>query len=175
MFRLSLREMLVLVALVALAIVSLRCASALWQGMILCLTLVTFFGMAIVALVGRRQRQAFAIGMAVVMGGYAFLQSREPTLTATNVGLPSTYLLVCLQRAIGEVHYFDAQTTQEVVGYNSATAPPNGPRVYPNTVPMLKYVLPIGHCWWALLLGFIGGCFARSVFLGRTKKDRLPV
>jgi hypothetical protein len=134
--------------------------------------LAVFFGMVIVALVGRGARQAFAIGMAVVMGGYAFLQSREPDPTPINIGLPSTYLLVRLQRAIGEVRYFDAQTTQEVVGYNPATASPNGPRVYPDTVPMLKHVLPIGHCWWALLLGLIGGCFARSVFLGRAKEVR---
>jgi hypothetical protein len=168
----SLQQLLVLFAMVALAIVSLRYASAWWQVAILCLTLAVFFGMVIVALVGRGARQAFAIGMAVVMGGYAFLQSREPDPTPINIGLPSTYLLVRLQRAIGEVRYFDAQTTQEVVGYNPVTASPNGPRVYPDTVPMLKHVLPIGHCWLALLLGFIGGCFARSVSLGRAKEVR---
>jgi hypothetical protein len=170
--KISLQQLLVLVSLVALAIVSLRFASPWWQAAILCLTLAVFFGMVIVAIVGRGARQAFAIGMVVVMGGYAFLQSREPVLTADNIGLPSTYLLVRLQRAIGEVRYFDTQTAQEVVGYNSATAPPNGARVYPDTVPLLKHVLPVGHCWWALLLGFVGGCFGRSVFLGQSKEDR---
>lgn len=41
------------------------------------------------------------------------------------------------------------------------------PHVYQSSVPLLENFLPIGHCWWALLLGYIGGLFTTYVFQRR--------
>jgi hypothetical protein len=37
----------------------------------------------------------------------------------------------------------------------------------------LTFFLPIGHFWFALLLGYLGGHFARFVYLRRLK-DQAP-
>jgi hypothetical protein len=44
-------------------------------------------------------------------------------------------------------------------------------RVYRATVPQLWYVLPIGHYWFALLFGYLGGHFARFVYVRRMKEQ----
>jgi hypothetical protein len=166
--RISLRNAFVLVAVVALAIVSLRYASEWWEAIVVSFTAVVFFAAVIVALIGRGPRQAFAIGMAVVMAGYAAVKLREPNQTSIHLGLPTTYLLIRLQSLSGDVRYFDSRTGREVEG----SVPPNPgaiPNVYTSTVPRLEHLLPIGHCWWALLLGFIGGLFGRWVYCQRTK------
>jgi hypothetical protein len=172
--RISLRSALVSVAVVALAIVSLRYASARWEAIILSFTAIVFFAMVIVALVGRGARQAFAIGMAVVMAGYLAVKLLEPRPTSRHVGLPTTYLLVRLQSLSGDIRYFDSRTGREVEGYNPAAgvAARTGlgvPTVYASTVPLLENFLRVGHCWWALLLGYVGGVFGRQVYSQRIK------
>ncbi|HEX2475888.1 MAG TPA: hypothetical protein VHK01_14145, partial [Lacipirellulaceae bacterium] len=75
MLRISLRQLLFLVATVAVAIVSLCYANAGWEAAVYCLTLVVFFAMVIVAFIDRGSRQAFAVGMAIVMAGYTGAQT----------------------------------------------------------------------------------------------------
>jgi hypothetical protein len=162
--RISLRSALVSVAVVALAIVSLRYASARWEAIILSFTAIVFFAMVIVALVGRGARQAFAIGMAVVMAGYLAVKLLEPRPTSRHVGLPTTYLLVRLQSLSGDIRYFD----NPAAGVAARTGL-GVPTVYASTVPLLENFLRVGHCWWALLLGYVGGVFGRQVYSQRIK------
>jgi hypothetical protein len=181
MFRISLRHLLVLVALLALAIVSLRYASAWWEAIMLCVTSVVFIAMVLVALVGRGPGQAFAIGMAVVMAGYAIVKFHEPANDPPHLGLVTNHLLVNLQAAIhsaiGDVRYVD-ERGREIAGFDPAKAGAGsrvvgGPGVYVRRNPSMTFFLPIGHCWWALLLGYFGGLFARLVYLPRMKEQPL--
>lgn len=112
------------VAIVAVAIVSMMYASEIWQALVVSLTLTIYFGMVIVALVGRGTAQAFAIGMAVVMSGYAIVNDHEGTPTARRIGLPTTYLLIRLQSMSKDERYFDSRTAKELVDYDPATEPP---------------------------------------------------
>src|SRR5688500_4232424 len=98
--RISLRQLLVLVATVAVAIVSLCYANAGWEAAVYCLTLVVFFAIVIVAFIDRGSRQAFAIGMAIVMAGYTGAQTYGPKRAFRHLGMPTNSLLIALQQAI---------------------------------------------------------------------------
>jgi peptidoglycan hydrolase-like protein with peptidoglycan-binding domain len=39
-------------------------------------------------------------------------------------------------------------------------------------IPQRAIFMPIGHCWWAILLGYVGGVFARMIYLRRTGDDK---
>ena len=73
MFRVSLREMFLLVAAVALAIVSLNYATVLWQAIIGLMVMLLAMVALITSLVDRGARRAFWIGFAVAMLGYLLI------------------------------------------------------------------------------------------------------
>jgi hypothetical protein len=70
LFRLSLRELFIVVAFLATAIVSLRHASTVWQIVLGLLVLVVFIGALVGTIVDRGRRQAFAIGIVTAMAVY---------------------------------------------------------------------------------------------------------
>jgi peptidoglycan hydrolase-like protein with peptidoglycan-binding domain len=41
-------------------------------------------------------------------------------------------------------------------------------------IPPREIFMPIGHCWWAILLGFVGGHFAQYVYWRRTRDGSKP-
>jgi hypothetical protein len=137
MFRISLRQLFILVAVVALAIVSLKYASTFWEATIYGVALAVFFIAAIVALVDRGPRQAFAIGLTVILLGYAILYHNEKPATALHLGMPTNALLM-----YAYMHY-------------------------PNLFPSTEHVFQIAHCWWALVLGYLGGHIARFIYVRR--------
>ena len=141
MFRVSLRHLFVLVTFIALAIVSLKYASPIWEATVLGLALIVFFVALIVALVDRGPRQAFAIGMAAVMFGYAGLKFAETPPTPLHLGIPTSALLV--------YPYM----------------------YYPEAFPPAEHFFPTAAFWWALLVGYLGGHFARFVYHRRTKEN----
>ena len=169
--RMSLRQLLFLIALVALAIVSLCYASAWWEAVILGIALLIFFANAIVALVDRGPRQAFAIGMVVVMAGYTCVKWVDPGVKFRHLGLPTNAVLIQLQAAVARIAYFDSQSGRQLVGFvlpgNSGGPPPNAPAFYQDTLPLLEHILTVGHTWFALLFGFMGGLFAKFVYRRR--------
>jgi hypothetical protein len=171
MWRLSLRELLMLVAIVALAVVSLKYASVTWQGIVLSLTLLAFVAAAIAAFVDRGSRQAFALGMAVTMIIYAAL---VPTATLGSQ-LPTSHVLNMIRGGVLKRVYVDRQTGEALPNYdpNNVAILPGGntsPFVRPRqvTMPPSAQFKIIGHSWWALLLGYVGGRFARFVYVRRT-------
>jgi hypothetical protein len=182
LFRLSLRELLVLIAVTALAIVSLRYASAWWEALMFVVTLMLFVAMVIVALVGSGAVQAFAIGMTVAMSAYIVAWYHRPPDDPRHLGMLTNHLLVRLQTMIHsatrDVRYVDSNG-REIVDFDPSRrgfGQPGAPRqgVYTQRLPQLRYFLPIGHCWWVLLLGYIGGRFARVVYLRRSDLPREP-
>jgi hypothetical protein len=178
MLRISLPQLMQIVAVIALALVSLCYASAWWESIILCLGMVTFFALLIVALIDRGSRQAFAIGMAVVTAGYTGAKWLDPGIKFRHFGLPTNALLMHSHAAVARDAYFDDQTGEQLVGFtpptNARPGQSNTRGFYQGTVPHVEHFLLIGHIWFALLFGFLGGLFARSVYLRRLKKPQTP-
>jgi len=264
-FRISLRELLVTVSLVALAIPSLQHASSTWLAIVAGVTMVAFFVALIGAVVDRGPRQAFAIGFALTMLAYGLIltngreivsgvngsmsrnvefdyrQARLPTSQLMRyvhaavqrgqwfVLLPdlhagsSSDLAEVLQRMLNArmrpspnltadgdfglntqqaVRQFQAQAGLPVTGIvDGKTWNALGPLIDPNTGEVLPAYAPqvsrygnspyslkslrsfrespsrdtfmmVGHCWWALLLGYAGGHFARFVYWRRIREQQ---
>jgi len=181
-FRLSLRGMLVLVAAVALAIVSLTYASDWWQIGVVTLVLLTFAAAAIVALVDRGGRQAFALGMVVIMTIYAGLIAYASLQTAREFNpefrgqgsLPTSRLLASVYERFVDRTYVDVRTGKRLMNFDPTNSPPII-RIQARRVetPPERQFMQIGHAWFALLLACLGGQFARSVYCRRagTRED----
>src|SRR5688572_10366264 len=73
MLQISLRQLLILVAFIALAIVSLKYATNLWQALVGLVTMIATFAAILVGAFDRGPRQVFAIGFAVVLLAYSVL------------------------------------------------------------------------------------------------------
>lgn len=180
LFRISLRELLLLLALCAVAIVSLRYASGPWQLVVFTITMVAAFVAAIVAVVDRGARQAFAIGFALSMALYGLIflygsaratDGRNLELNPQAGRLPTSRLLEPVYKALVEVRWIDLRTGQEVPGHDPTSASAAGASfVTADERPERGAFMRIGHCWWALLLGYLGGWFARWVYLQRNRE-----
>jgi hypothetical protein len=174
-FRISLRELLVLIAFGAIALVSLRYASPLWQTLVATISATAFMAAMIVSLVGRRARQAFAIGFATTVVVYVALlagtglSSRDvnPEFNPATGQLPTTRLLSPLYAAVAESRWIDYRTGQEVSNYDPHQPGAAAQYVSLDERPERGIFMQIGHCWWALVLGYLGGWFARGVYLRR--------
>lgn len=169
-FRLSLRELFFVVAILATAIVSLSYASAVWQILLGLLVLVVFIGALVGAIVDRGRRQAFAIGMVAAIAVY------QATLIHAGLGktantefmsgrassrLPTTSLLRRLFEVVVE--------RTERLGQGAFA----GTVVDTTESPIGSAFMSVGHCWWALLLGYAGGRFAQFLYLRRTREQEL--
>jgi hypothetical protein len=88
--RISLREIFLLIAAVALAIVSLISASALWQIIIgVAVVLLAMFAL-IIGLVDRGPRRVFPIGFAVGVLGYLLIVINAPAFTRGPLSPPAS-------------------------------------------------------------------------------------
>ena len=183
MFQLSLRSLLVLVTLIALAIVSLRFASEAWRTAVLTIVLVAFWAAVIVAAIDRGKQQAFAIGFVLTMIIYAAtvlilplavyqFNNTNPEFNPATGRLPTTRLLNPLYTAVADVHWFDFFTGKEIRGFDPNKSGSNsGPQQLSLKEYPSRYVFAmIGHLWWALLLGFCGGWFAKWIYLRRIRQ-----
>src|SRR5262245_54509763 len=101
MVRMSIRQLLLFVAIIAIAIVSLNFANDLWMMSVVGATMIVVFGAAIVGIVDRGPRQAFAAGFAVPAALYLLLLgalfSRE--FEQLYGKLPTTWSLARLHKA----------------------------------------------------------------------------
>jgi hypothetical protein len=209
MFRMSLRELFVLVAATAVAIVSLMYASPLWQAIFSLVAMLLALRAVIASLVDRGPRRAFAIGFAVAMLGYVlivinvqkFMPGRAGENTEFDVyaegRLPTSIALQNFYAGISRTKYFDAKTGARIpeserenlmlVGENlfgiggtgggggfegggmfggaSVQVPPGKRAALYEIRPRRENFMAIGHFWWALLFGYIGGRFGRVVYL----------
>jgi len=195
MFRLSLREMLVLVAMVALAIGSLKYANDTWLALVAGVTMITFFVVLIMAVVDRGLQQAFAIGFALTMIAYGLILMTGQTTSGSSGNvrsrniefdqyggrLPTTRLLGYVHAAVQTSGYFDNVTGKALPNYDPAKNPTRGgggggggfgPVVSYREIPPREKFMPIGHCWWAMILGYAGGHFARFVYGRRLPEEQ---
>jgi hypothetical protein len=113
MFRLSLRELLVLVALAALMVASLRYASDGWNVALLAAVASVFYVAGIFAIAIRGPRQAFALGTMFHMGIYAALLA-NPVVEHQRYLPTTTRLLQYLHSSIVVVRFLDGATGQEI-------------------------------------------------------------
>ena len=190
MLRVSIREMLLLVAAIALVIVSLWYASPLWQSVVGLIALAVTIMAVISGIFDRGPRQVFAIGMVVVMLGYLLLVlsgTKYPTGMPQAPGpaqngefdsrgrLPTSQLLDWLRNKVDRSGYVDATTGKMLPADDPeiATISPgpsgqlqtsSGRQVYPADLPPTENFMFTGHFWWALLLGYVGGRYAQFVY-----------
>jgi hypothetical protein len=110
--------------------------------------------------------------------------------------LPTTYLLRFVYTAVEDRRWFDSTTGKEINNFDPANPSipidnsvgdfggggggfSGGGGVAPSTAslrvfPSQQHFALIGHLWWALLFGYIGGRFARYVYARRIK-DQPPL
>jgi len=206
MFRISLREVFLLVAAVGVAIVSLIYASLLWLMLIGLAAALAAILALIIGLVDRGPRRAFPIGFAVAMLGYLcavlnaqkfmlppgseMFANQNVELDPYNGKLPTSAVLRYLYcNSVREYRVFDLNTgaripeseigkviivTESPEGLSpgswvGAVAP--GQRgAYSQTRPPGDKFMAIGHFWWALMFGYIGGKFARFISVRRNSE-----
>jgi hypothetical protein len=159
--RMSLRDLLLLVAVVAVAIVSLKFASSLLSGIVGLIVLAAYMGSIIAAVIARGRTQAFAIGMAlaitmyaalIMIGGWPGRGNWNYELGLDLGQLPTSTVL----------HWFF-----ELIGERKQSTLPDGTTNW-FEIPDGRTFMRSGHYWWALLFGYAGGRFAKFLYLQRT-------
>jgi hypothetical protein len=180
LFRLSLRELLLLIAMVAVAIASMKYASPAWRTCVYTITMAIIMWAAVIAVIDRGPRQAFAIGIVLLMVIYGVLFINGTRLSEGNRELDLQYGRLPTSRVVKylfppteTVQWYDGRTGQLLANYDPANPPP-GPQAFSRTrrTPDPQTLMAIAHCWWALLLGYLGGRFARVVYLRRSDLPR---
>jgi hypothetical protein len=159
--RFSLREVLLVLAFVALGCAALKYAGGLWLSVLSAGVLLLFMGAAVVAAVDRGHRQAKALGFALCMAIYGILfwsapatsPNQNPELDPHAGSLPTSKALAPLFSAIVKRSYHDLTTGQEV-------APPAPPHFvfsgYVQETPDRGQFMATGHLLWTVLLGYFG-------------------
>ncbi|MEX2316892.1 MAG: hypothetical protein WD669_07060 [Pirellulales bacterium] len=188
MFRISLRELLILTALAALCLVSLKFASAGWMIALKTGAILIVFSAIVVAVADRGPRQKFALAFAIVAAGYYFIVVTEPgtetsiaspMIAGTSGRLPTSHLLQSLHQAIAVTDWYNPFTGQGLGPYDPTRPPPGislppggpgggggiGPQV--RVRPEGSTFMRIGHVWWSLLFGYVGGHFAQFLYVRR--------
>jgi hypothetical protein len=156
MFQISLRQMLTFMTAIALAIVSLRFATPWWQGVVGLVLLFSFFAAVLAATFERGPQQAFAIGFAVVVLGYALMIMNG----RTSMGVRGNTLNYEELEGAGYL------PTTVILGelYDVFYRPGRSRNASPIAgSPSQSNFARTGHAWWALLLGYLGGSFARRL------------
>jgi hypothetical protein len=172
----SLREMLLALAFVALACASLKYAGEVWWMVLSATALVGFLAAAVVAVVARGRGQAQAIGFVLCVAIYAVLILSTPSVSSDRVPKPdpfgwspSTKILGHLFEMLSTRTYVDLRTGEIVVDYDPASSSRRvGARVSPDRV----YFMTIGHLLWAMILGYFGSRFAGWIYGRRIQREK---
>jgi hypothetical protein len=166
--KISLRELLVVVTFVAIGCAAMTYASDGWWQAIaafaFCLIVVT----AIMSCLDRGTRRAFAIGFLIAsmiyLGG---LQMRQRTDGTNNElksrGSGTVFVSTSLLRAWHSAITVESKEVMTSEGRGGATV--RGTRIH--TSPAPTTFMRIGHTLVMLLLGYVGGHFARFVYSRR--------
>lgn len=170
--RITTRELLTLVAFVALAIGSLRIGGAL--ATVTVGTVISFsMAMGIVALVSRNHRQAFAIGFIVPVLAYATIHlasGRDELNPHDNFALATTQAFRPVYEAFVSSTWVEAGTGKELPDYDPTAnpvrhagggmLPPGMPSVTTIETPKRTTFMVVAHSLLASLIGYAGAKFA---------------
>ena len=181
MFQLSLRSLLILVALVALAIVSLRFASNEWQIVTLGIAAGLLCGAIILALTSHARRRAFATGFAIAMLLYGLTVlgsmsaagglANKTELNPDTGRLPTTWLLRPIFHRIATIGWVDLRTGDGVPFSTPVIeSDPNAAHFTMGELPSREVFMTIGHLWWSIFAGLCGGTFAEWLYVRRQRK-----
>lgn len=192
LFSLSLRELLALVAFAGLACVSLKFANDWYWVGLSSVAMMSFMAAVVVACVGRGEGQAFAIGFLICLtlyGGFLLFAGRERELNIYAGTMPTTRLMRTVYDAIATKEYLvignifatEAEAAAYLAKFQASLG--DGPAdpdarafalsfasrgVETSTKPDILNYTSIAHLWWAMLLSYLGGRFARWVYARRT-------
>jgi hypothetical protein len=120
--------------------------------------------------------------MVLVMVIYGVLFLNGPHRSEGNLELDVQYGRFPTSRAVKylfppteTIQWFDGRTNELLPNYDPANPPP-GIRAYNRTrrTPDPATLMAVAHSWWAMLLGYSGGRFARVVYLRRSDLPRPP-
>lgn len=130
MFRITLRELFLLVTAAALAVASLRSASDGWLTATIIIATVGLFWASVVAVADRGPRQAFAIAYLLIGAGYGFVaislphadendrDSEAPEFEVFRGRLPTTRLLQYVFRRSRTDVWVDTSTGKVIPGFD---------------------------------------------------------
>ncbi len=181
---LSLRGLLLAVALAGLVCVSLKFANDwFWIGLSGAAMLL-FMAAAVVSFVGRGAGQAFAIGFILCAGiycGVLLVSGREPEFSPYSGAMPTTLVMRAPFEAVVKVEYMPSGTMQkfatqaEAEAYQASSGAPGinggGSMGFWQT-PTEERFMAVAHVWWAVLIGYVGGRFARLVYVRRAQESQ---
>jgi hypothetical protein len=114
-FRVSLREFLLLFAAIAVGFTALKHANSWWLGAIAAIAMLFFMASAVVALVDRGARQAFALGFIACMASYLSIFFVETELHPYQGRFPTTRLLRRFFESVREQLYVDEASGDQVL------------------------------------------------------------
>jgi hypothetical protein len=179
--RMSLRELFAILAACAVGSAALRNVNHHWVTGATVVVLLTFLAMTIESLVARGPRQARAIGVLTAMVLYGWLfDAGEYVATGGAVHreldpdrgvLPTSQLLGIAYRSTVQFWHVD-----RVTGEPTVKAAWNGYQTAPKGMiglPPADDFMVVGHCWWAIALGYVGGLYARFVYGRRARVELL--
>ena len=197
----SLRQLLVVVVLLAAAWAALKFASPLLAGVVTAVALLVCGVMAVYAFVERGRRQAFAIGFTVIAAGFTYVQNAYDDGSRYGV-MPTEQLLTLLHRQMATKWMYDLSTGERVRRMQPSDASPGSsydgdsalpaPTFMTPTSPISPVTLPfgnppgtlaagaypsimdfiaVGNSLWTLLLAYLGGKFAVWVYARRIERE----
>jgi hypothetical protein len=199
-FRISLRELLLLLAFSAIACTSLINASVGWAIAIFGGTLLIGLALAIGGLAERGARQAAALGAAFAMVAYGaiwILQPKSEITTTFNAHsqsskevlvdsgyLPTSKAIYILWDWVNGTYLIEGngRVVQRVSPKYSTYAynvPPSqtpshwkGDPLISKGLPVPEDFLAIGHCLWALVFAYLGGKLAVWIYQRRVAREK---
>ena len=185
-FRFSLRALLVGIAFICVVLTALTYANTVWWLVVSSAAILLLMALAVVALVDRGPRRAFAVGFIACVAVYALLlraQGIEKFGSLTQPILPTTIQLNWMYPFFIEEQFSDPASGR-LVAYEP---PPfafrwgnrdgvfafdeHGRRLRVTTVGPDRFLfVSIGHVFWAMILGLVGGRFALFVCAKGTRR-----
>ncbi|MAT70770.1 MAG: hypothetical protein CMJ58_14745 [Planctomycetaceae bacterium] len=193
--RISLRELLVLAAAAAVGCAAMQSADEMWLAVVGSGMLLAFMAMAVLAVVERGARQAFAIGFVLCATIYRVLLVGSGQEMDPYAGrLPTSRLLRTAYEAVRDEWYVDAATgrrfrrrdnpaaadaaskqdalQQQLSGWTPLGAL-KATAYYAGEKPVRAEFMALGHALITCLAGYLGGRFAVFVYAGRVRREAL--
>jgi hypothetical protein len=174
----SLREMLTIVAFVAIGTASLK-VDGLLSSIFVALALLLCMAMAVMAVVDRGPRQAFAIGFVIcaLVYGTVVFASRATEFQPHAGRLPTSQLLTPLYEAIVKRTWIDGISGKELPNYqpegsgDSAVVAANrlGISLSAESPGRITF-MSVGHILWALVFSYAGGKFGQFTYSRRVRE-----